>query len=244
MPETIEARDLFRLYNPYTGEHFYTASYVEHDNLILAGWCDEGTGWKAPLSGDPVYRLYNPHVSGGDHHYTMDENEYATLEQKGWKQEGVAFYSDPNEAVALLREYNPYATTGTHNYTTNRGEHGSLVSAGWSDERVAWYAVAEGRPDGAGVDYSVYTHPNHAHQLEASRTGLTLWVEDPQSQQQLVKWESVPGGISKPLDPSEYYYQQSWVPGTGRQQDYVVEEQVCRICHTTFSIKIERPIES
>lgn len=46
MPETIDAKDLFRLYNPYSGEHFYTASYVEHDNLFIAGWLDEGTGWK------------------------------------------------------------------------------------------------------------------------------------------------------------------------------------------------------
>ncbi|MFR0591640.1 leucine-rich repeat domain-containing protein, partial [Bifidobacterium thermophilum] len=62
---------MFRLYNKYTGEHFYTSSSVERDSLVKVGWRSEGTGWVAPVSGKPVYRLYNPYVPGGDHHYTM-----------------------------------------------------------------------------------------------------------------------------------------------------------------------------
>ena len=60
--------DMYRLYNPNSGEHFYTANTTERDNVKKAGWKYEGIGWYAPTSGDPVYRLYNPNA--GDHHYS------------------------------------------------------------------------------------------------------------------------------------------------------------------------------
>lgn len=49
-----------------------------------------GPARAADSSTTTVYRLYNP--STGDHHYTTDSNEYATLSRIGWKQEGVAWY--------------------------------------------------------------------------------------------------------------------------------------------------------
>ena len=58
---------MYRLYNPNSGEHFYTANFVEAKNIINAGWKYEMVGWNAPMTGVPVYRLYNPNV--GDHHY-------------------------------------------------------------------------------------------------------------------------------------------------------------------------------
>ena len=49
---------MFRLYNPNSGEHFYTKSSSERDDLKRAGWNDEGEGWTAPESSNtPVYRL-------------------------------------------------------------------------------------------------------------------------------------------------------------------------------------------
>ncbi|MDR2976281.1 MAG: hypothetical protein LBV19_03125, partial [Streptococcaceae bacterium] len=48
--------DMLRLYNPNSGEHFYTAGPAEKDNLVKAGWEYEGIGWVAPDSGTPVYR--------------------------------------------------------------------------------------------------------------------------------------------------------------------------------------------
>lgn len=38
---------LYREYNPnaITGTHNYTADKAEHDNLVAAGWKDEGIGW-------------------------------------------------------------------------------------------------------------------------------------------------------------------------------------------------------
>ena len=64
------AQVMYRLYNPNSGEHFYTADVSERDAVAAAGWSYEGEGWTAPtVSSTPVYRLY----SGTDHHYCTGE---------------------------------------------------------------------------------------------------------------------------------------------------------------------------
>ena len=135
---------MYRLYNQWTGEHFYTGNLDEREVLITVGWTDEGIGWAAPTEGTPVYRLYNPYVEGGDHHYTMNVEEYEALAELGWRQEGVVWHSadkkDQN-AVPVYRQYNPYAETGSHNYTVSRAENDSLASVGWEAEGIAWYAM-------------------------------------------------------------------------------------------------------
>nr|MCR5583666.1 hypothetical protein [Eggerthellaceae bacterium] len=137
----VESVPMFRLYNPNSGEHFYTKSTEERDNLKKVGWQYEGIGWYAPSSSNtPVYRLYNP--NGGDHHYTVSVNERDMLKKAGWKYEGIGWYSDDAMGVKVLREYNPNATSGSHNFTTSASEHKQLVSLGWRDEGTAWYAVA------------------------------------------------------------------------------------------------------
>ena len=135
--------DMYRLYNKWTGEHFYTASVSERDGLQDAGWRYEGVGWVAPSSGDPLYRLYNPYAPGGDHHYTLSAVERDVLVAQGWRYEGVAWSS--GGTVEIYRQYNPYATTGTHNYTASAVENDVLVDAGWRGEGIAWRAMAEGR---------------------------------------------------------------------------------------------------
>jgi hypothetical protein len=140
--KTFEIADccaMYRLYNPFTGEHLYTADTTERDSLAKTGWNKEGVGWYAPIkSASPVYRLYNPF--SGDHHYTLDYNEYTTLGTIGWNQEGIGWYSDDSKTVSLYRQFNPYETIGTHNYTADVNEKDTLISLGWTDEGVAWYA--------------------------------------------------------------------------------------------------------
>ena len=135
--------DMYRVYNPNSGEHFYTSNKAEKDHLVNLGWKYEGIGWKAPtVSNYPVYRLYN--ANGGEHHYTMNVDEKNNLVKLGWKYEGIGWFSaDPNDSnsVPLLREYNPNAFSNNHNYTINANEHNWLVSLGWKDEGKAWYAT-------------------------------------------------------------------------------------------------------
>ena len=129
-----QAMAMYRLYNPYTGEHLYTSSASELSSLDRAGWRYEGIGWYAPLeSSAPVYRLYNP--------YTTSQDEYNSLVALGWSGEGVGWYSDDAQGVALYRQFNPYETIGTHNYTTSSAENDYLVSLGWRAEGIAWYGL-------------------------------------------------------------------------------------------------------
>ena len=132
---------MFRLYNPNSGEHFYTAAVVERNSLVSLGWHDEGIGWLAPLkSNTPVYRLYNPNA--GDHHYTTSAAERDYLVKAGWNDEGIGWYSAENSGrMPLYRQYNPNAKSGAHNFTLNTAERDNLVHLGWHDEGTAWYAV-------------------------------------------------------------------------------------------------------
>ena len=136
----VETVNMNRLYNPNSGEHFYTASVGERDWLVSLGWQYEGIGWKAPAkSNTPVYRLYNP--NSGDHHFTISVGERDWLVSLGWNSEGIGWYSDDNKSVPLYRQYNPNSETGTHNYTANKNENDWLVSLGWNAEGIGWYGV-------------------------------------------------------------------------------------------------------
>ena len=139
----VETQKMYRLYNPNSGEHFYTANVGEKNHLANIGWIYEGIGWIAPKTSDyPVYRLYNG--NGGEHHYTMNKAEKDMLVRAGWKYEGIGWYSaDPKDSnsIPLLREYNPNAFANNHNYTTSKPEHNWLISLGWKDEGKAWYAL-------------------------------------------------------------------------------------------------------
>lgn len=129
-----------RLYNPNSGEHFYTLSTAERDVLTSVGWVYEGTGWTAPASsGTPVYRLYNPNA--GDHHYTTDSSECDMLASVGWTYEGIGWYSDDAQSKPVYRQYNPNAVTGSHNFTPDASERDMLVAAGWHDEGIGWWGV-------------------------------------------------------------------------------------------------------
>ena len=55
--------NMFRMYNPNSGEHFYTGNVQERNMLINTGWKYEGVGFKAQAkSNTPMYRLYNPNA--------------------------------------------------------------------------------------------------------------------------------------------------------------------------------------
>lgn len=138
-PAVQKAQTMHRLYNPNSGEHFYTAHVAERDSLVAVGWQYEGTAWNAPQSGQPVYRMYN--ANAGDHHYTPSEVERDSLVESGWSFEGIGWYSDAAQKTPLYRLYNPNAVAGAHHYTTDAAERDSLVSIGWRDEGVGWYGM-------------------------------------------------------------------------------------------------------
>ncbi|MDM8271574.1 hypothetical protein [Thermophilibacter provencensis] len=131
---------MWRLYNPYTGEHLYTSDYSEYERLGTIGWKLEGKAWAAPvISGDPVWRLYNPYTD--DHHYTTSKSEYDELAGLGWKQEGIGWYSASREdGLPIYRLYNRY--NGYHHYTMDEVESIALSEIGWTPEGIGWYCYA------------------------------------------------------------------------------------------------------
>ncbi|MCI6547862.1 MAG: hypothetical protein MR415_04380 [Coriobacteriaceae bacterium] len=134
-----EGATLWRLYNPYDGQHLLTTDRGEYDSLQPLGWRGEGEAWESPDAGDPVYRLYNPY--NGEHLYTGDAGEYASLAAIGWRQEGVAFRSEASGGDPVYRLFNPYEQVGTHLLTTSASEYESLAGAGWVQEGVAFRAA-------------------------------------------------------------------------------------------------------
>lgn len=83
---------VYRLYNPNDGNHMFTTSVVEYEEVMRAGWNGEGVAFKADSSGNvPVYRLYDP--NGSDHMFTASSLEADTLRRAGWSDEGVAFWT-------------------------------------------------------------------------------------------------------------------------------------------------------
>lgn len=156
----IDVIAMYRLYNPNSGEHFYTASLTEKNHLANIGWRYEGIGWYAPDKGHgiPVYRLYNK--NGGEHHYTVSLYERRTLLKAGWRNEGIGWYSyeaynqgsddtrhskakriPKTNAIPLYRQYNPNAFANNHNYTSSIKENNYLISLGWRGEGIGWYGV-------------------------------------------------------------------------------------------------------
>ncbi|MBQ9057658.1 MAG: hypothetical protein IJ125_00560 [Atopobiaceae bacterium] len=170
--DSAESQLMYRLYNPNSGEHFYTASSAEKNSVVAAGWIYEGIGWIAPqTSAVPVYRLYNPNA--GDHHYTMNSHERDHLVSVGWRYEGISWYSSDSKAVQILRQYNPNATSGAHNYSSSVPENEMLVLLGWKPEGVAWYGrnlnvrTASDRP-------TLYAHRAMSFIKEYCATGMLL----------------------------------------------------------------------
>jgi hypothetical protein len=139
---TVEVKigilEMYRLYNPNSGEHFYTNGTDERDYLASIGWNYEGVGWNAPSSSNtPVFRMYN--ANGGEHHYTTSADERDYLVTMGWSFEGIGWYSDDNQEVPLYRQYNPNQFSCNHNYTTSEEENNILIDAGWQYEGIGWY---------------------------------------------------------------------------------------------------------
>ena len=137
----------FRLYNPNSGEHFYTGSQEEVLNLVNAGWNFEGSGFITPTTGDPIYRLYS--AEHGDHFYTTSVTERDALLAEGWTLDGdtgIAFPSataDTGRPMYRLLNPNAYPNgeAGAHHFTMSWEEVQNLEKLGWQYEFIAWYSV-------------------------------------------------------------------------------------------------------
>ena len=135
-PRQIKGDEVHRLYNPNTGEHFWTSDPDEAESLEGMGWTDEHVAWRSPVV-QIVYRLMNPY--SGLHFWTVDHGEACALIDQGWKWErdAVAFASTSATDNPIYRLYN--ASTAMHMFTANPNERTALIADGWTDEGIAFY---------------------------------------------------------------------------------------------------------
>lgn len=151
----VEKVPVYGVYNPNSGEHYFTIDAAETKNLLAAGWQEGNVKWYAPTAGEEVYCLYNPNVFApdgtplGDHHYTSNEIERDNLLKAGWKQGNLAFYSSINtteDRVPIYGLYNPNAYamgySGAHHLTYKKTEVDNLLSLGWKEGDPKFYGYA------------------------------------------------------------------------------------------------------
>lgn len=95
-------------------------------------------------SSEPIYRVSNPN-NGSEHHYTKSKEEKDWLVSLGWKDEGIAWYSDTKHSVPVYRLYHPIQRTGNHHYTTSKGESDYIAMyEGWKYEGISFYVSKAG----------------------------------------------------------------------------------------------------
>ena len=83
------------MYNPNSGEHFYTKSDYEAESLKRVGWRREGIEFYSDSSNKrPTFRLYNKNGGAGSHFVTMNSYERDHLISVGWKYEGIAWFGN------------------------------------------------------------------------------------------------------------------------------------------------------
>lgn len=144
---TTASADMYRMYNRNSGEHFYTASTVERDSLVNAGWRYEGHRLgERPRRLPPRFTAYTRVPTITTPPVPMSATASSPLagatRASGWYSE------DAIKDKPLYRQFNPnvnieaiHNNSGSHNYTMSYDEHSFLVGAGWRGEGVAWYAA-------------------------------------------------------------------------------------------------------
>ncbi|MEK6892288.1 MAG: hypothetical protein AABX25_03825, partial [Nanoarchaeota archaeon] len=153
--EIPETKPVYRLYNSVTGDHFYTLSEAEKDNVIknLPDYAYEGIGFYAydaqSTSTLPVYRLYNSVT--GDHFYTLSEAEKDNVIKNlpDYAYEGIGFYAYDAQSTSTLPVYRLYnSVTGDHFYTISEEEKNKVLErfTDYNYEGIGFYAYKDKIP--------------------------------------------------------------------------------------------------
>lgn len=140
-----QAADLpvvFRLYQPASGNHFYTMSSIEATQALRLGYVEEGVPFANEQSRPAlidVFRFYDAEI--GDHFYTTstEERDAVMARLSNYRYEGSAFQvaaSDDLGTAPIHRFFS--AETGDHLYSANPFEG---LASGYVYEGIAWYAA-------------------------------------------------------------------------------------------------------
>jgi hypothetical protein len=130
---------LFRLWNPGSGDHFYTTSATERDSAAAGGYAKEGTACHvfsaSAASRIPMHRLFKKFGARLRLHVKIVQN---------YVSEGTACQVFSNAAagrVPLHRLFN--ASNGDHFYTTSDAERDNAIAKfGYVSENEACFVPA------------------------------------------------------------------------------------------------------
>ena len=92
--ETRYVFQLLRMYNFNIGEHFYTGSQVEKNNLNTARWNYKGVAFNFAYDTKAVQHwLHNSNNTRGAYHFTASVEERDSLLVAGWEYQSIDWYS-------------------------------------------------------------------------------------------------------------------------------------------------------
>lgn len=131
--------NIYRLFNPKSGEHLFTSD--SHEYYVLGAgseWDQEGLAWVAPTKSDnQVARLFDK--VEGSHLYTTDQNEIDYLTKGNWIKDQMSFYSADSNGRKIYRLFD--TVTGQHLLTTDENEKNVLTKGEWVLDETSIYAL-------------------------------------------------------------------------------------------------------
>ncbi len=176
---------VYRLYDPRTGGHFWTAGINEKNTLTARGYGVEGVAFYAvqpgsARAGSPVYRIYDSRT--GAHIWTASESyKNALLANPVYKYEGISFYSAAPQVVETAPSAgfkNVYRFNGLpgneHFWTSSVAERNNLLQVGYPYEGVGWQ-----------VTQSITTTP--VYRLYSSKQKRHFWTASSTEKNNLLK---------------------------------------------------------
>jgi hypothetical protein len=146
-PGPEQLTTIYRLYNPGTGFHLFSANRGEIDRITGQGFVNEGVAYRtSAVASQALHRFYQ--VALGRHFYSANNAERDALvanPASGYLYEGVAYQvyaatAAPLNTTPVMRFYDPVAAT--HFYTASPAEQQVLQTTrpDWVMEGVAWHA--------------------------------------------------------------------------------------------------------
>ena len=115
----------------------------------------------------PIYRADNAQT--GQHLYTTNQSEIASVQGQGWTSVGVVGFVATGQAPGTTPLYRLSNPNGDHLYTTDANERSALLGQGWGDEGVIGY-VATSQQSG--------TLP--LHRMISTKTGMHFYSANAQ----------------------------------------------------------------
>lgn len=136
----VAAADVFIYRLEKDGVHHWTSNQIEVDDLVGAGWKNEGEAFQAP-----VVILIHRLTTDRDEFLTVYIDEVYEAIKAGYSYNGIAgvaaaFATDYHEGLTPVHRL---LKDGLHMMSAKEGEIAALTADGWTDEGVAFYVAAE-----------------------------------------------------------------------------------------------------